>query len=502
MRTALVAWGAQYTAIQTDWRRDRSKRLIFYMTLPIKGGAAYLFFVVLQRYLSAVPAPQGMGGPKLWPLALSIEATLILAAIFYVYKQGFGGNEPYLNLTLPVRPAERFRSLAGLVFLTEFGQWAVGLVLLTSSASLNFFGINSLPWVAVFTLGAPLAIFVSLLLVFFSVLYILPQTHKIMPAALAGGIGVAVLARRGLFPALEVGVDPHPLWASLAILTLLLLFAGPMADFCGRLYEKALLASGQTRWHASWALPGVTLITAILARRRGLTAALLTKEFLSRTRSPITPIRIVILTAGLLSLPYATKTMVANGVPQHAIPIIITLLLVQFTLNELAINGVAGEGDRFTIYAVFPLDLPKVLTSMLLVFLLPILFEGLVLTVACAMAMRLTPLTLAYSLAFSSLALLGNTVLLVWGGAADQNFKTKVQGSTAMILQEEVFVTPVRVLVFVASILFQALALSLAWVLPRDLSLISIIAIDFLVIVSLRYWSISHLRGLATKGLT
>jgi len=351
--------------------------------------------------------------------------------------------------------------LFGLVLLSSFGRW---FLVITALAGLGLFvalGSLARPWIILLTVGAFLVLPLTAIVLFcFMYVILLPRKRFFYPAIMATGLATIIFVAKVMF---STGISIptfSPMTIGLVLFLALTLAIGPLAHFGGALYVKAFtLLQGYSPGRRRFKMRNRYSLARLITQRRTPIAALLLKEFRCRSRSPIAIVRVAIMGAGLLGLYLFGPLLRQSPLPRTMTAVAAVLVLVQITLNEIVINAIAGEGDRLAVYLSSPLEFSRLLTAKLTAFLTPVLLEELFVTVAVGIWLRLTGAEIVYVTIAGILILTANTSLLVFGSAWDTDLGLAIEGTAQMIVNEEAFVTPKRVMLFIVSMIFQGTAL-------------------------------------------
>jgi hypothetical protein len=134
------------------------------------------------------------------------------------------------------------------------------------------------------------------------------------------------------------------------------------------------------------------------------------------------------------------------------------------------------------------------------VFLLPVLVEGLAIDLILGWRLGLTISEIGFAAVAIILVIIACTALSVWGSIWDEDLNLAVEGTVQMMLQEEAAITPRRLGLLNLSLLLFAALLLVAYKLPPILALIVLLLFDGLVVTMMLHLSEAHLRRLIRRG--
>ncbi|MBP1466283.1 hypothetical protein EYB53_011255 [Candidatus Chloroploca sp. M-50] len=330
-------------------------------------------------------------------------------------RLGLARDEQQLLLTLPLRPADRWHALLVRVVREWVGLVPLALTLTALGGGLTALGTPSLLWL------------------------------------LAAGVGVALALVAG--PLIAVG--------GAALLLRLPLPSGSdgwLAGLGGRCLEALTLRqSSRDRAPTAHILPGIALLSAVVARRRTPVAAILWRSLISQSRNWTFRLRVlmtpVLCAGGLWLSGQVTLPGLGDGQRLAAFAVVLALL----TIADGAASPVGGEGERLAVLLTAPVSAGALLRGKLLAMLLAVGVQALFVTATLGVLLQLGAGAVLLVLAQVLVALLGLVALFVGGSVWDSDLSRQVEGAMQALLVEEVPVTPMRlILIGLGSLLVTA----------------------------------------------
>lgn len=505
MSIVLAIWRASFQATTNAWRRDARTRTGFMVALFVQVA---LSIWAITGLLPAFAAWQAGGTSvlqqHLWLTCFLAWLVIALFSALTTAQYGLGGNEALLLATQPIKPASRLRALYGLVLLKGCGNWLLGEAIVLGIALTPALDWRALSWLLVLLIGAALVAWLALVATLLVTRFVLPHLRLILGLSAGSGILLAlaalVLHTNGwsLSPgSLALSIPLTPFLAIPLLLLCLALALLPLARPCGQLYLAAFLHTqslgGATK---ALAIPGTRTLLALLARSRGMTAALLTRGVLSQSRHILAWLRLLspailaalfpLIRSALAPLHLASTLLVADY----------AALLVALLLLEYAPYAIGSEGNRFALYLVLPRGISTFLRARLYSFLIPSLLTGLLAVLVFGLWNGLSPLELGAALLLTLLILSGYIVFTVLGSALDEDLTIEIEGRTQALLQEEMPITPRRLQLFSLSIMLFAAMLLLSWKLPLLLVLPALFLFDGVLALLMWWLSLRYLERL------
>jgi hypothetical protein len=490
MSATRIILAAHVRSARSALRHDMRMRIVWLIILVagIAGG------MLSARQLAGALAAQ------LWLLFVRAWVGIGILAVLSTLRDGLSGDEALLLLTLPILPATRFRALCARILVEQLGIW---LLLLAGVLGATL-GWEGLIWLILGLAGMAAAAMCSIIGTLLIVRYAVPHSNMLRRSATIGGIGLGL----GLFAALAgwiavpPSILPAPGLASALCVLLLIIVTGPLAGQCGRLYVAAFHAlQGYAGQRRTITPPGVAALCRSLARYRNIAGAMAVKEVLNQSRNPFNWARGIAVALYLLLFPWVSGRVMAYGMPATLVMTGYVAALTLLTLIDAAPSPLGSEGNRLTLYLSAPCDLAGILRAKLAVFLAPLLLEGLVLSLALGLWLRLPIGKLLFAVIVVALMIVGTTALLTWGSAWDEDLNLPVEGPMVALLHEQVPTTPRRIWLINLSILMLAGALLLICKLPALLALPALALLDAAVLAGTWRFSRRYLHRLLRWGV-
>jgi hypothetical protein len=177
-----------------------------------------------------------------------------------------------------------------------------------------------------------------------------------------------------------------------------------------------------------------------------------------------------------------------------------TILLTVLPVLETTPNAISGEGSRFALFLTAPLELRQVLRAKLLQFLVPLLIEGIGVSLALSWWTALPLVQVGFVSLSSALIIIGCVSLLALGSAWDLDLHTVVEGMEQMFLQEEALFSPRRTALFNAALACCALMLFLLWNLPPIVAVLVLTLLTAVIIICMWRFSLTCVYGVLRNG--
>ncbi len=506
MKTVLLLLKVHLKSAYGALRNDTRTKIAWCIALSLDCGVGLWS---INQLLDHVSQWQAAGSAvleaHLWLLFLGAWLGIGLFASLSTITLGFGGDQPRLLMTLPISPAARFRVLYGLMFFEGIGNWLMLEVVVIGIPLIILLGWLALVWLLLLLLGVAVAVWISIVVTLMVFRYVLPYLKKALLFALATCVGIGivymVLQMVGVIPHLSGLSTPAPLLVSLLLIMILVLIVGPFAGRAGKIYVEAFHEmEGRSRSHAAVNLPGIRLISKWLRRYRNLTGALLFKGLLNQSRNAFTWGRVVMILVCIALFPFARVLLAPYGFSNLLLVVIYSSGLAILAIIEYAAYAISSEGARLSIYLVVPLKMATYLRARLTVFLVTVLFVGLVLSLAFGWLVGLSTIEVAKAVAMVALILFGYTTFIVWGSAWDEDLNLVSEGMMPMLMQEELPVTPRRLQLLGLSLALIAAMFLLVWKLPVPLSMLALVLVDGAVITLGWRFGSAQIRGIIISG--
>lgn len=506
MKTVLNIWNAHLKSDFSALRNDTRTKIAWFFALGLDCGVGiWSINQLLARMSQWQAAGSAVLEAQLWLLFFSAWIGIGLFAALSMMTQGFGGDQPRLLVTLPVSPAARFRALYGLMFFEGIGNWLMLAVVVMGIPLIIVLGWQAFKWLLLLLLGVTMAVWMSIVATLIVFRYVLPYLKRALLIALVGcaGIGIVYMALHlvGITSRLPALSTPEPVLVSLLCAIVLVLVAGPLAGLTGKLYEEAFHEmEGRSRSRTVINLPGVRLLSKSLRRYRNLSGALLVKGLLNQSRNVFTWGRVVMVLVCIALLPFARALLAPYGFSNLLLVMIYSSGLAILAIIEYAAYAISSEGARLAIYLVAPLKMATYLRARLTVFLIPVLFVGVTLSLAFSWWFGLSTIETIQVVVMTTLILTGFTAFLVWGSAWDVDLNLVSAGMMPVLMQEELPMTPRRLQLLGLSFLLIGVMFLLVWKLPVSLSMLALVLLDGLVLTLGWQFGSAQIRGLIIRG--
>lgn len=459
-------WGLH---LHTAWRALRREVQAQIGLLVLAGVAVGVGLWSAGNLAARVAAWQAAGADvlalRLWLLCAGAWAGVGFFALLGTVHKGMSDEEALLLLTLPLAPATRFRALFGLLLVEHLGS----LVLLAGVALGAALGPGAAPWLALLLVGMALSVALVMTGTLLTIRY-LPHRGRLLVGGAALSVGVSGLAGW----ALAAGAPslPSPAGAAAGMALGLLALLGPLAGRLGTLYLAAFsTVQGWDRSRRSGTLPGVGLASRLLTRQRGVTGAMLAAWLLSRSRSPLTLPRLLMLPLYLAAFPWIQSRAVPLGPEPWLVVAASAALLTLFLLLDSDPSPIGSEGERLKLYLLAPLTPAAILRAKAITVAGPMLLFAVGVALGLGAWAGLPAPHLVMALLATLLALAAPLALVTWGSAWDENLEQVVEGAAQTLIHEEAPGTPKRLALFNGAVGLLALALLMLWQVPLPMAL-------------------------------
>lgn len=496
MSVARAAWSASFrsgwNAVRYDPQARVTSIIAFGFSLAVGVWGVHR---LVSRVLVWQAGGQATLAEKLWLLSLAMWSGLSFLAVLQLLQLGFGNDKFVLYLTAPIPPATRFRILYGLVLLEGLWSWlplAAGVMAVGLAVTV---GWPAVAWVTLLVVGAGFAVWCSGVVTLLLICFIAPHQRKWFRIGVVVGLGVLALAA-GLV-AMQTSSPPSPYHATILLAALLAVGLGPLAGWAGRLHRRAFhIIEGHAGATTAVTVPGIRSMSQLLARNRSLTGAFFVKGVLNRSRNSLSWARVVAILVYLALYPRIRSALAGYGIPDTLVVVGYTALLCVLTIIDSAPSPIGSEGNRLTLYLTAPLEMGEILRAKLVIFLGPILLMGLAITLLLGRGTGLSGTELGIAAIAVVLILVGDTALLVWGSAWDEDLDLAVEGTMQTLLHEEAPITVRRLWLLNMSLLLLVVGLTLVWKLPAMLALPALVLLDGVVLAVAWRFSCDYLRRL------
>ncbi len=498
MNILSTVWRAQLTSLRNASRYDTRMRVAGVILLLFNIGVGYWSISqLLLRLQQWQVSGQATLSTNLWLMCINVWLGMSVFTIIGMLN-AMGSDETLLLFTLPISPAMRFRIFYGTFFVQNLWNWLLLEVGCVGYVLIALLGTQGILWLLLLQCGVAVSVGCVLILALLFIRYVLfPDRTKTRTVivALCATLGLVLVLH---FFAQKGAIAQHSLlFASLSpmlmlfpFLITLLLLLGPFSSYIGTLYIAAfqhVQSGGSTR--NAFTFPGVRLINSILARRSSLVRALFGKALFSQTRNWLFWVRLALVIVLLALFPFAHSFLNRYGFSDTLQVIAYTSGVVVWHVLEVAPSALSGEGNRLTLYLTAPLKFAHILRAKLLLFLLPVLIEGLLITLLLSWQVRLALSQVSFSLVAVLCIITASVTLPVLGSIWDEDLEATVEGAMGAILQEEAPISPKRIGLVNCSILLFAGMILLLWKMPSLFALVVLAGVVIVVLVSM--WNVS-----------
>ncbi len=510
MNVLRAVWRAQIISLRNVSRYDTRMRVAGVILLLFNFGVGSWsisqLFTRLQQWQALGEATLTT---NLWLLCINVWLGMSFFTMIGMLN-ALGRDETLLLFTLPISSAIRFRIFYSTFFVQNLWNWlllevgCVGYVLIAT------LGIQGLLWLLLLQCGVAVTVGGVLVLALLFIRYVLfpdKMRTRIAILTLCTATGLVLVLhfltqdwqRTALLHPLSLAM-PQPVWVLLLLLSALFLLLGPLASYPGNLYIVAfqhVQSGGSTR--NAFTFPGVRLISSIVARRSSLISALLFKALFSQSRNWIFWLRLALVIVLLALFPIVHTFLSRYGFSDTLQVIAYASGVALWHVLEVAPAALSGETNRLTLYLTAPFEFSQIIRAKLMLFLFPIVIEGLLITLLLSWLVRLPLNSLGFALVAVLCMITATVMLPVLGSVWDEDLEATVEGSMQAILQEEAPVSPKRIgLLNLSVLLFTGMFLVL-WQLPPFFALLSLTGVVVVVFVSMWYFGVSNLHKLVLQ---
>lgn len=506
MNTTFTIWRAELLSLRNAARHDMRMRVALFVGFAFdlaagswSGGQALAH---LQQWRTAGTPTLTAG---LWSLCWLTWSGMSIFTIVSL-PRALSGQEELLLFTLPLAPATRFRALSGSFFLKNLWNWLLLQVAIMGYVLISVLGWGALAWLVLLQLGVVVAVCCTLLAGLLVMRYLIPRgriTARIYTALALGllAILIAIFAARLAALGRVLLLWLRPELAVVLLLILLCVMVGPLAAVSGRLYVAAFQAmQSSDRLRTTLSIPGMRALTHLFERRRSLTGAFFARAVAGQSRNLIFWLRLAMILALLTLFPLLRSFATRYGFSDEVVIAACAAGLAVFHIIETGPSAISGEASRLALYLTAPFTLAQILRAKLLLFLLPVLIEGMTIGLFFCWQLRLMPAQVAPIMVAVVLMVVGCTGLLVWGSAWDADLGVVVEGALATFMQEEAPVMPRRMALSNGCVLLFAVMCLLLWKLPVGTALAALALLDIVVFVGTRRLGLSQMRALLRRG--
>ncbi len=510
MNILRAVWQAQLLSIRNASRYDTRIRVAGIILLLFNLGVSYWS---ISHLLTRLQQWQALGqatlNTNLWLLCIDVWIGISSFSIIGMLN-AMGRDETLLLFTLPISPATRFRIFYSTFFVQNLWNWlllevgCVGYVLIAT------LGIQGLLWLLLLQCGVAVSVGCILILALLVIRYVLfPDRMKtrITTLALCAMLVVFLVLyllfqrqKQDILQSSLLLTHLDPLLVLFLFVGIFFLIIGPLSGNLGNLYTIAFrrVQSGGNAKNAL-TLPGIRLVNSLLARKSSLVRTFFVKSLLNQSRNWFFWLRIMLVIALLAFFPIVHALISRYGFSVMLQVIAYASGVVVWHVLEVAPSTISGEANRLTIYLVAPLKLTQIIRAKLVLFLLPVLIEGLLITLLLSWLVRLPLSQLGFALVAVLCTITATVALPVLGSAWDEDLEATVEGRMQAILQEEAPVSPKRIGLLNISVGLFAGMILLQWKMPTISALVILAGVVIIVLFGMWHVSNIYLQRLA-KG--
>lgn len=499
-----AAWSAEIASVVGAMRHERRLLIGLFVRLAFSFAlGAWSMPTLLTQIRTWSHTGDLILARSLWQVLLSAFAALLVLSVLTLFLNLRSERQEML-LGLPVRPATMMGILYG-AHLLNLWNWLLLQAFTCGSALLLGLGWRALPWLLLLLTGMLFTTWLGFMGSLLYLRYFLPPQYKWVRLAVLScvivlpALSVWLIATQPmLLQVLMFAIPVNLLAVGVILLALWLLLLGPLARIEGCFLVGTLLTlqsldhSPKTR-----VLPGIPLLQRVLERRRTLLAAFFVKTLDHQGRNLFFWLRAALLLPGLIFFAQVRHWLALPGLSDMKFTAIYATLLTLLPVMEVLPNAIAGEGSRFTLYLLLPMNVRTILRARVLHFLLPLLTMGVLLVCFLGWLLYLAYLDILYAMS-SVVLIVSNTVCFaVLASPWDLNLQLQVEGAEQHLLQEEGPFSPRRMLIFQLSLLLLALQILMLWRLPAPLALVLLLVLTLLLLPILGHLS---MRQVARQG--
>ncbi len=500
MNTLRAIWFAQFISIRNASRYDTRTRVAAGILLIFNIGVGYWS---ISQLLTRIQQWQISGNAtlttNLWLLCIGIWIGMSFFVIIGMMS-ALGSDETLLLFTLPIPPTTRFRAFYSTFFVQNLWNWllleigCVGYVLATTLRA------QGLLWLLLLQGGVAIVVACTLVLALLFIRYILVPKYVrtriitlVFCALLVLPLVLSILAQIQGQRAIQNSL-PLAHLAPVPILTvfigLLLITLGPLSRPLGNLYMQAFrgLQSGGSTKNA-FTLPGMHLLQRALTQRSSLLTALFAKSLLNQSRNWFFWLRLVFSIVLIVLFPLIHTFFTHYGFSATIQVIAYASGVAIWHVLEVAPGAISSEANRLALYLTAPLKLAQIIRAKLILFLLPVLIEGLFVALFLSWQVKLSPSQLAFVLITVFCIITATITLPVLGSPWDEDLDATVEGRIQALIQEETPISPKRMGLLNLSVLLFVGMLLIVWKVQALFALVSLVGIVIVGLVSMWHFS-------------
>jgi hypothetical protein len=525
MNITRTLWRVQLASIRNAARYDSRIRFalvlvtFFDIALGYWSGSQLMMHITQWKTLGPAELQSG-----LWSICLLTWLGMSLVATLEFLQQGLGNDASLLLFTLPIAPNTRFCAQFGMFFINRLWNWLLLEICITGWVLFVTLGWpQAISWLLLLQLGVACVVYATMVALMLLICYILPYFRAKARVTLWTVLALVMTVAFALIVHPPLGTKVmnsvasiagatntllanylgwlKPASASLLLALLLLLILGPLARWTGNIYTAAFLVTqGWDRSQRAFYLPGIGLLSGLLARQRTLTGALLVKGLLNQSRNFLFWARLAILVITLAFFQQVHTLVTTHGLSDIFFTIGYASILAFVLTFEQAPNAISGEGNRLSLYLTAPFSSAAIFLAKLATFILPATMAGLATDLFLSWRIGLPLTAIVYNTIAIVLVISGCIAPPVLGSIWEENLNLPVEGTIQIILQEEAAVSPKRLLLVYLSVLLLAVSLLILWKLPPILALATLLSLDITIVAAMLQLSRTYLRQLIRAG--
>lgn len=501
MNIALIAWRAQVRSLYNASRYDTKMRitLIVMAVISVASGFWFTYQLKAQLYLWLAQGPVATA-TGLWLVCLQTWAGMAFFAIIGV-RQALSSDEAILLFTLPVTRAMRFRMLFGSFFLENLWSWFLLQIVVMGYTLSSMLGWQAIRWLVVLQAGILVAVLAVLLITLVLLYAFTDHTYRTISllslTILLVILLLSLLLMKGVMNVQEFAYSIHPEWISVAFVGILLGAFGPLAVYCGSLYEATFHAmQGRDYAGSGFILPGLRWLCSMVQRQRTLVGALWYRALLNQSRNWFFWARLVVILVVLMLFPLLHTAISRYHITDVTFVIWYTSAVALLHALETAVNAISGEASRLALYITAPLTLARFLRAKLLLFVLPVCIEGVLIGLYLCWRLSLSGSQRLLVIATVALIIVITLSWLVSGSAWDEDINLVVEGPAQALLQEEMPISPRRIWLLNSCVVLYGLLSIVVWKIPLLLVIPFLALLTVAIVLGMGYWSYRYVLGL------
>ncbi len=505
MNALRIVWHAHFTSLRNASRYNARTRVAASILIIFNIGVS---FWSIPQLLTRLHQWQVLGqatlNTNLWLLCIDAWIGMSLFSIIGMLR-AMGSDETLLLFTLPIPSATRFRIFYSTFFIQNLWNWLlleVGCIGYVLTAAL---GVQGLLWLLLLQCGTAVSVSCALILALLFIRYVLfPEQVKTRIITIALCVALGLVLALSLFSQARKQeilqgslslAHLNPVLVLFLLLGVFLVIIGPLSEHLGNLYTAAFrsIQSGGNAKNA-FTLPGIHLINSIIARRSSVSRAFFVKSLLNQSRNWFFWLRIILVVVLIALFPLVHLFINRYGVSTILQVVAYASGVVVWHVLEVAPSAISGEANRLTLYLIAPLKLSQIIRAKLVLFILPLLIEGSLITLFLSWQVRLSLGQLWFVLSAVSCVIAASIALPVLGSAWDEDLEVTVEGRVQAILQEEAPVSPKRIGLLNITVMLSIGMMLLLWKMSAIFALASLAGIVVVVLIGMWRFSTVYIQ--------